>query len=111
MTGWMDEIQRNAKERGERPKVHAHFAVHDHRFVCAGGCIDPNISPQKVFSLRIVGSTEHFPNKNVSAPGHGKQPEDYAENESHGQKIRRPVAVSDLHRREYSRLKCDQSRM
>lgn len=95
----MDEIQRNAKQRGERPKVHPYFAVHDHRFMCAGGCIDPHIASQKVFRLRIVGATEHFLNKNVSTPGHGEQPEDHAENESDGQKIRRPVSVSDLHRK------------
>jgi hypothetical protein len=51
-----------------------------------------------VFRLGVVGATEHFLNKNVSAASHGEQPEDHAEKESDGQKIWRPVAVSDLHR-------------
>jgi hypothetical protein len=52
-----------------------------------------------VFRLGVVGATEHFLNKNVSAASHGEQPEDHAEKESDGQKVRRWVAVSDLHRK------------
>ena len=60
--------------------------------------IDIHVPAQKMFRLRIVGATEHFLNKNISPPGHGEQPKDHAENESDGQKIRRLVAISDLHR-------------
>ena len=97
MSGWIDEIQRNAKQRGERPKVHPHFAVHDHRFMCDGGCVDPHIASQEVFRLRIVGATQHFLNKNVSAPGHGEYPQEHCEHDSDRQEIRRP-GFGDLHR-------------
>ena len=79
--------------------------------MCDSGCIDAHIASQEVFRLRIIGATEHFLHKNVSAPGRGEQPEDHGENESYPQKIRRPVTISDLHRRNICRLKCDQSRM
>jgi hypothetical protein len=72
--------------------------VHDRRFMPDRLHIDIHVPAQKMFRLRIVGATEHFLNKNVSAPGHGEQPQDHGENESDGQKIRRPVAVGDLHR-------------
>jgi hypothetical protein len=67
--------------------------------MCDRSCIDPHIASQKVFCLRVVGATEDFLNKNISPPGHGEQPQDHAENKSDGQKIRRPVAVSDLYRK------------
>ena len=56
-----------------------------------------HVASQKVFRLGVVGATEHFLNKNISPPGHGEQPQDHRENESDRKKIRRPVAVSDLH--------------
>jgi hypothetical protein len=52
-----------------------------------------------VFRLGVVGATEHFLNKNISPSCHGEQPQDHGENESDRKKIRRPVAVGDLHRK------------
>jgi hypothetical protein len=54
-----------------------------------------------MFRLRIVGATEHFLNKNIPATSHCEQPEDHAEKQSDRKKIRRLVAVSDLHRNQY----------
>jgi len=97
MAGWINEIQRNSKQRGERAKVHPHFAVHVHCFMCDCIGIDAHIASQKVFRLRIVGATEHFLNKNVSAASHGEEPKDHRENQSDRKKIRCAVVVRDLH--------------
>jgi hypothetical protein len=60
--------------------------VYDHCFVTDCLWIDVHIASQKMFRLGIVGTAEHFLNKNLSTACRGEDPKNDAQQEEERQK-------------------------
>src|SRR5206468_8374231 len=86
MSRRVDKIKGNTEERRKRSKIHPHFVVHDHCFMPDRLHIDIHVSAQKMFRLRIIGTAEHFLNKNLRAACRDEHPKKYAQRQGERQK-------------------------